>query len=662
MRGNLKVVILIWVLCLVFTMKTRAQQFRVQAVSDLVRVFEDGYNLPPVWDSLKTFGIRGEVISGQCLIQTKKDLTNVTVKTSQLVKDGGGYIIPDEFVHWNFVGSVRVDENVPNQPREALCREAPGMFPDYLSEVEKIDIEGRTYRSVWLTIHVPGSTEPGIYNGQINVQCDQGEQNLPVQLKVYPYTMPDERHLNVTEWFSTGYFQEFHGIKEKYSDEWFDMLKIYAENMVVHRQNIFQVPFSTIEITQFENGSLDFDFSRFDQIAGIFFSTGKMDYLETSELVQFDGEGWASTQLKLRDFNVKKGESGEEVVLPGEEVVPVLLPAFENHLRRKGWLEKTLLHVKDEPSLHNALAWREMSAYLHSLAPDLRRIDAIETAYLLDEDMIEVPVPKLDAFRSWYDSFKAWSDDGNELWIYTVGIYQGAWLPNKTIDMPLIESRILHWLNYKYDATGYLHWGWNMWHTGDPFNDVGMHVGDGWHVYPKKDGLMNSLRWEQMRNGIQDYEYFWLLENRLSNLKDSLGSRFEWIDPSRRGKEIAGRIVLNIRDHTQDPSALYNAKKQVIEELTSLDTAPRIYVQTDPEEGTSLTRHSSVAVYGWTVPGTKILINGIEIPVSKQGLFLDQCGGEKIDPLKIPFEGKITVEAIYGTDHKKVTRDFIIED
>lgn len=662
MRGNRKIIVLVWTTFLLFTIRTQAQHFQVQAVSDLVRVFEDGYNLPPAYDTLKVFGIRGEIISGQCQIKAKKALTNVRVETSQLTIDGGHYSIPKENVHWDFVGSVRVEENVPNQPREALCREAPGMFPDYLMESGKIDIESRTYKTIWLTFTIPESARSGIYSGQISVLCDQGQQILQVKLEIHPFKMPSERHLNVTEWFSTGYFKEFHGIEEQYSDEWFHMLKLYAENMVAHRQNVFQIPFSAIEITQYEDGSLGFDFSFFDKIAEVFFSTGKMDFLETSELVLFDGKGWASTRLKLRDFNIKKTETGEDIILPGEEVVPVLLPAFENHLRRMGWLDKTLLHVRDEPSLHNALAWREMSAYLHNLAPDLRRIDAIETAYILDEDLIEVAVPKLDAFSSWYDSFKAWSEEGNELWIYTVGIYQGAWFPNKTIDMPLIESRILHWLNYKYDATGYLHWGWNMWHTGDPFNNLGMHVGDGWHVYPKKDGLLNSLRWEQMRNGIQDYEYLWLLENRIRNLKDSLGSRFSWIDPSSRGKEIAGRVVMNIRDHTQDPKVLYNAKKLIIEELNGFDTTPRLYVQTDPAEGTSLTRHSSVAVYGWTVPGTKILINGVEVPVNNQGMFLDQCGGDKIDPLKIPFDGKITVEAIHSTNRKKITRKFIMED
>ena len=154
-------------------------------------------------------------------------------------------------------------------------------------------------------------------------------------------------------------------------------------------------------------------------------------------------------------------ETGEKITLRGEEVIPYLLPAFESHLRSQGWLHKTYFHIQDEPSLHNACRWREISSYLHQYAPDLRRMDAIETTYLLDE--IEVAVPKLDALASWYDIYKTWEQEGNELWFYTVGIYQASLLPNKTIDMPVMDSRILHWLNYKYDATGYLHWGWNQW-------------------------------------------------------------------------------------------------------------------------------------------------------------------------------------------------------
>ena len=51
----------------------------------------------------------------------------------------------------------------------------------------------------------------------------------------------------------------------------------------------------------------------------------------------------------------------------------------------------------------------------------------------------------------------------------------------------------MHWLNYRYGLTGYLHGGFNAW-TDDPINAPGQHRGDGWHVYPERDGLLNSLR------------------------------------------------------------------------------------------------------------------------------------------------------------------------
>ena len=39
------------------------QSYRLFGVSDMFRVFEDGYNLPVTHDTINLFGIRGEVIS-----------------------------------------------------------------------------------------------------------------------------------------------------------------------------------------------------------------------------------------------------------------------------------------------------------------------------------------------------------------------------------------------------------------------------------------------------------------------------------------------------------------------------------------------------------------------------------------------------------------------
>ena len=652
MISNLtKTIACLTIIILVSCSESTVQSFRLFGVTDMVRVFEDGYNLPDAQDTINVFGLGGEVISAQCVLISKDGLSNVTAEVGELKNQGSGKTLSATIIDWNFVGSVPLSENTPNQPPGALSRTAPANYPEYLMAENEINIDKGNYQSIWLTINIPENTEAGTYLGSITVKSLQGEQSLPLTLRVYPFTLTTERHLKIVEWYSTAEFERFHGIKEKYSEDWFAMLGTYAENMVAHRQNTFRVLMNSIEIQRSKNGALIFDFSLFDRIAQVFWNTGKMDYLETGFLTKFGEGDWASTEISLRDIPVTDVETGMKTDLPGEEVIPSLLPAFENHLRQKGWLEKTMFHVKDEPSLHNALAWLDMSVYIHQYAPELRRIDAIETTFLLDE--IEIAVPKLDALQSWLQTYSKWQQEGNELWFYTVGIYQGSFLPNKTIDMPLMDSRIMHWLNYKYDANGYLHWGWNQWNE-DPYQDVGMHFGDAWHVYPVKDGVLNSVRWEQMRNGIQDYEYFWMLEDRINTLKDSLGSLFAWIDPTQRSKEIAGRVVMSLAEHSDDPQVLYEAKRDVIRELLEFDTSPRIYVQTDPFVNSSLTNHSSVGVLGWTEPGTKIVVNGKELPVSEEGLFLDQFG-------LTPDTNKITVQASNANGSKEIIRDFLIK-
>jgi hypothetical protein len=626
------------------------QSINLFGVSDMFRVFEDGYNLPATSDTIDLFGIRGEIISAQCVLESKMELSDVTVEVGELKDRVTGEVLQDADIIWNFVGSVPLLENTQNQPEDALSRPAPANYPEFLMDETIIDINGGTYQSIWLTIHIPEDGKAGTYTGTVTVNTLQGEESLPIVLQVFPLTMPVERHLKIVEWYSTEGFERFHGIEEEFSEAWFSMLGIYAENMVAHRQNTFRVNMNSIDIQRMKSGRLEFDFSLFDQISEVFWNTGKMDYLETGFLTKFGEEAWYSTEILLKDIMVSDVETGEKAEVPGEEVIPHLLPAFESHLRQKGWLDKTLFHVKDEPSIHNALAWKEMSSYMHQYAPDLKRIDAIETTLLLDD--IEIAVPKLDALNSWYESYAEWQEKGNELWYYTVGIYQASYIPNKTIDMPLMDTRIMHWLNYKYNAVGYLHWGWNRWNE-NPYEDVGEHFGDAWHVYPVKEGVLNSLRWEQMRNGIQDYEYFWMLEDKITTLKDSLGSGYSWIDPTQRGKEIAGEVVINFVEHTGDPQVMYNAKNLIIREILDFDTSPRIYVQTDPVVNTSLTGRSSVAVYGWTEPGTLIVMNGKELPVSEEGLFLEQFTLSKE-------ESRITVQASNQNGSKEIIREFVI--
>ena len=625
----------------------QAAPFECFAVSDLVRIFEDGYNCPEPQKSLEIFGIRNEYVSAQCVIKANQDLQYVTVSLSPLKHVALSASIPADALKWNFVCSIPIDKNTPKYRKSDLIRTAPAQFPDYLSEDREVSIKKSVYKAVYLTIKIPHDAEAGDYKGAVTIKTDKSDISLPLSLRVYPLTLPDERHLMVTEWHSTSNFKKFHGIDASDSERFYDMLKVYAENMAEHRQNVFRLSLSLITCIQAANGSLKFDFSRFDKWADTFWDTGRMDLLETGFVARFGEGGWSSREIVLRDFPAQKESDGKRITVPGKEYLRQFLPALENHLREKGWLEKTIFHIADEPSNHNVMSWRQASEYVHRYAPALRRIDAIETTHCFDR--LEIWVPKLDHLATWHDVYKKAQSRGYELWFYTVGIFQKGSYPNKTVDVPLIESRILHWLNYRFGLKGYLHWGFNRW-TDDPFAAPGTHRGDGWHVYPKKDGLINSLRWEQMRNGIQDYEYLYMLEDKISKIKTGLSDRLSVIEPSRRGIEIASQIVKTMDSYNKNPDAIYSVKKQIIRELLDLDTVPKLIVQTNPLEHSTVANDCIIDVVGWAQPQTKIIVNGRRLALSDDGLFMEN--------VYLSRDKTIVVEAEHKKGKKKIVRSF----
>ncbi|OGV59501.1 MAG: hypothetical protein A2283_10780, partial [Lentisphaerae bacterium RIFOXYA12_FULL_48_11] len=600
---------------------------------------------------IRIFGIGNEIISAQCVIRANEDLKDVTVVTGPLKHTESSATLGTDAIQWNFVESICIATNTPKFVKSDLTRPAPARFPDMLSDKQLCSPAKGSLKAVYLTIRIPRDVKPGEYRGDITIRSADSNVALPVILIVYPLTLPDERHVMVAEWFSTHQFKKHHGINNDDTAAFNRMLAIYAENMVEHRQNVFRASMDLIRTSRGADGKLTLDFSAFDRWAEVFWNTGRMDLLETGFVAHFGEGGWSSSEIKLRDFNIKDDATGKTIKVPGKEFLPQFLPQFVAHLREKKWLEKTVFHICDEPSNHNVMDWREASAFIHQHAPELRRIDAIETTHC--QDRLEVWVPKLDHLSTWLETYQEAQRRGSELWFYTVGIFQKGSTLNKTVDVPLIESRLMHWLNYRYGMKGYLHWGLNAW-TDDPVNDPGKHRGDGWHVYPKQGGLLNSLRWEQMRNGLQDYECLWLLEQKITAIKATLSPRMAaMIEPARRGKEIALQVIRTCSDYTRDPEVLYAARRQAIEETVAMDISPRVILQTNPLECSAVGNDCFVDVHGWAEPGTVLNINGRKVSVAEDGLFLVQMSPSK--------DGTIRLEAVNSQAKKTLVRKFRLQ-
>jgi len=279
-----------------------------------------------------------------------------------------------------------------------------------------------------------------------------------------------------------------------------------------------------------------------------------------------------------------------------------------------------MIHVADEPSLGNIESWRKASAFVRQAAPKLRRIDAIETIDF--SGALEVWVPKLSHFDRWRDAYEARRAD-NQMWYYICCHPYGNVYPNRFLDYPLADVRVLHWINFAERLDGYLHWGLNFWGE-DAFGTPSDRLppGDTHVIYPGKEGPLDSIRWEIQRESIEDYEYLHLLAAKTAEVRNRLGKGADPLRPDRRARELARRVVPSIADTEQDPGKILAVRARVAAEIVAVDQAPLVLFETEPAAGSVLIDGPiSVELRGVAEPGTAIRVNGRPIAPKPDGTF-----------------------------------------
>ena len=201
------------------------------------------------------------------------------------------------------------------------------------------------------------------------------------------------------------------------------------------------------------------------------------------------------------------------------------------HWREKGWFEQGHVYGWDEarPSEYEQV----LVAYRRALATD--PLAEIMQTYATNR----TPRKLIGAVRTWcvntsnYDAgfLEERRAAGDNIWLY---VCCGPLPPhaNFFIDQPAIDHRILFWQTWQRKCSGFLYWEVNYWHgmlpqstdaqqwpDTDSWNCTKLATyrtfkvnGDGWLVYPGRDWTpLPSVRLEIIRDGIEDYEYLYLL-------------------------------------------------------------------------------------------------------------------------------------------------------
>lgn len=624
-----------------------AEGLTVWPVDPHVKVFRDAR--PP--EAPRPVTLRAacnEYESAQIAFRSGRALKGVRVEVAPLARAEGGAALGPEAVTTSFVGFIPLARNTPAS--EALqLRPAPCEVPDPLLDAATIDLEPSATQPVWITVHVPKDAEPGVYRGQIAVIAGDDRAALPIELSVDPFTLPDERHLLVTNWFRASNIAKAHGV-ELWSDAFWPVLERYAQNMAAHRQNVVYTPWTLIEIGQEADGTLTFDYGRFDGFVELFEKAGAADRIEITHVAHFGPGGWGGKEIVFRKVTATHCETGESVALGPEEGLAPMLSDLAGHLAERGWLEKSMIHVADEPSINNIASWREASQFVHRAAPGLRRVDAIETIDF--SDALEVWVPKLSHFERWRGAYEA-RRDGNEFWYYICCHPYGSVYPNRFLDYPATAVRVLHWINFAEDLSGYLHWGLNFW-GDDPFGTPRDRLppGDTHVIYPGPEGPLSSIRWEIQRESLEDYEYLHLLAAKTAELKARLGDAAGWLEPRRRAQELCRRVLPSIAAWERDPARIAATRAEIADEIVALDRAPLLLVQTEPPAGSTLINGPIVVeVRGIVEPRAAVKVGGRGVEVHADGTFA--CTARPSSET-----GELTIEAERDGRKKSTVRRF----
>jgi hypothetical protein len=150
---------------------------------------------------------------------------------------------------------------------------------------------------------------------------------------------------------------------------------------------------------------------------------------------------------------------------------------------------------------------------------------------------------------------------GHEVWFYTCLFPNQRYL-NRLMDYPLLKVRLLHWLNFRYGFTGFLHWGWNYW-SPEPINDTQPVIdnntellpsGDAFIVYPDPahKSVFSSIRLEAMREGIEDYELLRVLKEK---------------NPAE-AERLVNQAIRSFTDYVRDVPGFRGTERQLLEALS----------------------------------------------------------------------------------------------
>ena len=316
---------------------------------------------------------------------------------------------------------------------------------------------------------------------------------------------------------------EIYGV-EPWSEEHWRVIEDHARLMRRMHQNVIQVQNVATEAAYIDgDGEYRFDFSKCGRLIKMCLGMG-FKIIEGPAL--FNRDCWEAEEFKI---NTPKGRF-KALSNEAYDYASAFFKAWRAFLEGRGWYDKLIQHVGDEPQDKVASEYRILSGIIRKFLPGVPLIDAVELHEL--QGSLDIWVPKNDFYTRNTEAMERLRALGDELWFYTCCIPGGHYC-NRLLDMPLLRTRMLFWGNYRYDIKGFLHWGLNYFKSVEAAYEqtcpnssptTKLPAGDTHILYPLGGRVIGSMRTEVTKCGTEDYELLSALAKRDKAAADELCS------------------------------------------------------------------------------------------------------------------------------------------
>ncbi len=527
-----------------------------------------------------------EYEAAQLVLTPRESLRECRLSVSDLVTESGARIPASE------VDIRTVEYLLVARPTDEVG--SVDHWPDPLPlHTEATALEAGRNQPFWITVHIPSGTPAGDYLGEIEIATEQRSWGVPLQVHVWGFDLPEETHVRSGFGLWQSGITRYHNLETE--AEQAEVFDLYLRSFAEHRVAPYSVGAEIgVDWRESSAGVMEpeLDFSAFDESA-----RHALDELGFNSFV-LDLEGLGGGTFHSRRLgNIAGFEQGTP---EHEAAFTRYVRAVQDHLEARGWLDRAYVYWFDEPAERDYEFVRDGMELIRRAGPKLTRM------------LTEQPTPELyGAVDLWCiptymldeESVQRRKAAGEEIWWY---LCTGPKAPYFTLflDHHGTEMRLWLWETWKYGLDGILVWQTNYWTSRaaypgpavqNPWEDAMSWTsgystaagvrnpwgnGDGRFFYPPNrdpandksthlGGPVPSIRWELLRDGIEDYEYFWLLREEIARLRGS-GADPSVYREAEKLLEVPPEVCSSLTHFTTTPEPIHQHRARLAEAIERL--------------------------------------------------------------------------------------------